>query len=144
MDSAITARRVKIAAAGIWNKHLKTILNHPWKETRRSLLILLPGSVGSTNDLCRLTCITTLGKGKAVPLQAWTGPQGSRRLRPPDFLTSAHEGGKIVSLTHRPPLPPGLTWYSFFFEAESAPWHCQMPWKKPRRYRESITRPFDL
>jgi hypothetical protein len=24
-------------------------------------------------------------KGKAVPLQAWTGPQGSRRLRLPDF-----------------------------------------------------------
>jgi hypothetical protein len=26
-------------------------------------------------------------KGKAVPLQAWTGPQGSRRLRFPDFST---------------------------------------------------------
>ena len=25
------------------------------------------------------------GKGKAIPLQAWTGPQGSRRLRLPDF-----------------------------------------------------------
>jgi hypothetical protein len=25
------------------------------------------------------------GKGKAVPLQAWTGPQGSRRSRLPDF-----------------------------------------------------------
>ena len=27
------------------------------------------------------------GKGKAIPLQAWTGPQGSRRLRFPDFKT---------------------------------------------------------
>ena len=27
------------------------------------------------------------GKGKAVPLQAWTGPEGSRRLRCPDFKT---------------------------------------------------------
>jgi len=27
------------------------------------------------------------GKGKAVPLQAWTGPEGSRRLRFPDFKT---------------------------------------------------------
>ena len=27
------------------------------------------------------------GKGKAIPLQAWTGPQGSRRLRLPDFKT---------------------------------------------------------
>jgi len=25
------------------------------------------------------------GKGKAVPLQAWTGPEGSRKLRVPDF-----------------------------------------------------------
>jgi hypothetical protein len=25
------------------------------------------------------------GKGKAVPLRAWTGPEGSRRLRLPDF-----------------------------------------------------------
>jgi len=24
-------------------------------------------------------------KGKAIPLQAWTGPEGSRKLRLPDF-----------------------------------------------------------
>jgi hypothetical protein len=28
-----------------------------------------------------------LVKGKAVPLQPWTGPEGSRRLRLPDFKT---------------------------------------------------------
>ena len=27
------------------------------------------------------------GKGKAIPLQPWTGPEGSRRLRHPDFKT---------------------------------------------------------
>ena len=27
------------------------------------------------------------GKGKAIPLRAWTGPEGSRRLRLPDFKT---------------------------------------------------------
>jgi len=27
------------------------------------------------------------GKGKAIPLRAWTGPEGSRRLRIPDFKT---------------------------------------------------------
>jgi len=27
-------------------------------------------------------------KGKAIPLQAWTGPEGSRRLRFPDFKTT--------------------------------------------------------
>jgi len=28
------------------------------------------------------------GKCKAIPLQAWTGPEGSRRLRLPDFKTT--------------------------------------------------------
>jgi hypothetical protein len=27
------------------------------------------------------------GKGKAILLQAWTGPEGSRRLKLPDFKT---------------------------------------------------------
>jgi hypothetical protein len=31
--------------------------------------------------------VTSLCKGKAIPLQAWTGPEGSRRLRLPHFLT---------------------------------------------------------
>jgi hypothetical protein len=26
-------------------------------------------------------------KGKAIPLQAWTGPEGSRGLKLPDFKT---------------------------------------------------------
>ena len=26
-------------------------------------------------------------KGKAIPLQAWAGPEGSRKLRLPDFKT---------------------------------------------------------
>ena len=46
---------------------------------------------------------------KAVPLQAWGGPEGPRKLRFPDFMTTAQDGGKVVSLTHRPPLPPGNT-----------------------------------
>jgi hypothetical protein len=46
------------------------------------------------------------GKGKAVPLQAWSGPEGSRKLRFPDYMTTAQDGGKVVSLKHRPPLPP--------------------------------------
>jgi hypothetical protein len=29
------------------------------------------------------------------------------KLRLPDFLTMAQDGGKAVSLTHRPHLPPG-------------------------------------
>jgi len=32
------------------------------------------------------------GKGKAIPLQAWIGPEDPRRLRPPDFKTIYSEG----------------------------------------------------
>ena len=59
--------------------------------------------------LLRLILRTGKGKGKAVPLQAWSGPEGSRKLRFPDFMTTAQDGDKIVSLTHRPPLPPRNT-----------------------------------
>ena len=59
---------------------------------------------------------------KAVPLQARMGPESSRKLRFPDFVIMAQDGGKVVSLTHRPPLPPRkYCWYSFLLEAESTP-----------------------
>jgi len=48
-------------------------------------------------------------KDKAVPLQAWSGPEGSRKLSFPDFMTTAQDSGGVVSLTHQPPLPPGNT-----------------------------------
>jgi len=65
---------------------------------------------------------TCIGKGKAVPLQAWSGPEGSRNLRFPYFMTTAQDGGKVVSLTHRPPLlPRKCSWYSFLLEAETTP-----------------------
>ena len=45
--------------------------------------------------------------GKPVPLKACSGPEGPRKLKFPDFMTMAQEGGKVVSLTHRPHIPPG-------------------------------------
>jgi len=62
-------------------------------------------------NLCRTFRVVTIvkyisKKGKAIPLQAWTGPEGSRRMRLLDFKAMAREGGKVVSPTHRPPLPP--------------------------------------
>ena len=45
-------------------------------------------------------------KDKAIPLQVWSGPQGSRKLRIPDFMTT-QDGREVASLTHRPPLTPG-------------------------------------
>jgi hypothetical protein len=44
---------------------------------------------------------------KAVPLQAWSGPEGFRKLRFSDFMKTAQGGGKVVSLMHRPHLLPG-------------------------------------
>jgi hypothetical protein len=48
-----------------------------------------------------------VSKGKAVLLQVWSGPEGSKKLWFPDFVTTAQDGGKIVSLLHWPPLPTG-------------------------------------
>jgi hypothetical protein len=56
-----------------------------------------------TNKPC-ITQYLFLMKGKEVPLQAWRGPEGCRKLRFPDFVTTAQDGGKFVSLTHRPHL----------------------------------------
>jgi hypothetical protein len=61
---------------------------------------------------CLWTGCLVYGRGilsvdsKTIPVQAWTGLEGSRKLRFLDFMTTAHEGGKVVSLTHRPPLLP--------------------------------------
>jgi hypothetical protein len=52
---------------------------------------------------------------EAVPLQAWSGPEGSRKVRFPDIMKMAQDGGKGVSLTHRPPLPPGNTPGTHFY-----------------------------
>jgi hypothetical protein len=41
----------------------------------------------------------SIGKGKAVPLRAWSGPEGSRKLRFPDYVTTAQDCGKVVTFT---------------------------------------------
>jgi hypothetical protein len=41
----------------------------------------------------------SLNKGStnitAAPLEAWSGPEGSRKLRFPDFMTTAQDGGRV-------------------------------------------------
>jgi len=59
-------------------------------------------------------------RGKAIPLQAWTGPEGFRSLRLPDFKKIGTLSGKVVDPTHRPHLPPRkYSWYLILLEAES-------------------------
>jgi len=36
---------------------------------------------------------------KAVPLQAWRGPEGSRKLRFPDFVPTTQDGGRLSALS---------------------------------------------
>jgi len=55
---------------------------------------------------CHNLRITLNVQGKAIPLQAWSGLEGSRKLRFPEYMTTVQGGGKVVSLMHRPPLPP--------------------------------------
>jgi len=63
---------------------------------------------------CPFLSLQNAVKGKAIPLQAWSGPEVSRKLRLTDFVTTAQNGGKVASLTHWPPLPPGNTPGSHF------------------------------
>ena len=58
-------------------------------------------------------------KGKAVPLQAWTGPGGSRKLRFPNFVTTAQDGGRLSAFRMAAFTLMNFFWYSFLLEAES-------------------------
>ena len=80
-------------------------------------------------------------KGKAIIVQAYTGSEGSRRLRLP---------GKVVSPTHRPPLPSRkYFWHSFLSVAGSPPGPQigrkeYVNEKYRRHHRESRPPPFGL
>ena len=76
---------------------------------RRLNCIDAASGIVTVSHLQRMTIPDSLfyNKGKSVPLQAWSGPEGPRKLRFPDFMTTAQGGGNVVSLTHRPHLPPG-------------------------------------
>jgi len=46
------------------------------------------GDGGGSSNICK-------GKGKTVPLWAWTGRGCSRKLRFPDFVTTAQDVGRL-------------------------------------------------
>jgi hypothetical protein len=60
-------------------------------------------------------------KAKAVLLQAQMDPEGSRKLRFPDFVTTAQDGGRLSALPTGRLYPKKSSWYSFLLQAESTP-----------------------
>jgi hypothetical protein len=47
-------------------------------------------------------------KGKSVPLHAWSSPEGYRKLRSPDFMKTAQDGGKVSALHTGRIYPQGI------------------------------------
>jgi hypothetical protein len=86
-----------------WLQEVQKTCDQPIPTRAATLLSTIPNSAGK--------------KGKAVPLQAWSGPQGSSKLRFPDYVTMAQDGGKVVSRFY----PRKYSWYSFVLVAESTP-----------------------
>ena len=86
-----------------------------WYRHSQSVAVRCTGRPLTESDNTRC-CINTihppddehimLETCRAVPLQAWSGREGSRKLKCPDFMTTAQEVGKVVSPTYRPHLPP--------------------------------------
>ena len=68
-----------------------------------------------------MTLDVTKLKGKAVPSHARRCPEGSRKLRFPDFVTTAQDGGRLSALRTAAFTPRKYSWYSFLLEAESTP-----------------------
>jgi len=88
-------------------------------------------------------------KCKAVTLQAWNGPEGSRNFRFPDYMTMAQEDVEVVSLTHRTSLPQEMLLVLISVRGWIDPRAivrsevlCQ--WKIPMNHLESNPRPSDL
>ena len=91
------------------------------KKLRAKFCTILTTQNTAENNYNITSCISVVVHRllKEIPLQAVRVPGGcsfqiSRQ--------SAHENGKFVSLTQRPPLHPRkYSWYSFLSEADSIP-----------------------
>jgi len=102
---------VQMDVVSFLNIHLKQI-ESPWRRRHK----FLP-NVGTIH----LYWTSNKKEGKSVPLQARSGPEGSRNLSFPDFVATAQDGGRLSALRTGRLCPQEISWYSFLFEAESTP-----------------------
>jgi len=58
---------------------------------------------------------------EAIPIEAWTGPEGSKRLRLPEFVDIRHMKVARLSALNTGIYPRKYSRFSFLFKAESSP-----------------------
>jgi hypothetical protein len=92
-----------------WSQNFRNVDNI-WQVTRRNI----PWASNINLAYWHCKCLLNMSHCKKVKLkQSHYRPRQAlrvlRKLRFPDFMTTAQDGGKVVSLRHRPPLPPGNT-----------------------------------
>ena len=102
------------------NRTGNSLRSHAFHYTRTCVICQHVSDKYSTD--VKIKTVNTRDIFKAIPITGLCGPEGSGRLRLQISRHSAHEGGNVATLTHRPPLPLGISWYSFL-EAESTPEH---------------------
>ena len=122
--------------AGVSAGTARTVHRWPWTRIASFLWILV--------DCVQVMCGRARRSwgSKAIPLQAWSGPEGSRRLRFQDFMTAAQDGGKVVSLYPQEILlvlisvrgwvdPSAVVRSEGFYVNEKFQWH-QLGWNQRR------------
>ena len=70
----------------------KMFISNPLSKILRHFVLRFFPRLRTTNNFIKYS-----KKGKAVPLQALRGPEGSRKLRFLDLVKTAQDGGKVIT-----------------------------------------------
>jgi len=88
----------EIAEVEVFSGVVKSHVCVVWRVVPKVAKALLPFETLDNTQHYFQADLKAVKEGKAVPLQAWTGPEGSRKLRFPDFVTTAQDGGGFSAL----------------------------------------------
>ena len=89
--------------------YLQTLRNY-CSEKKEGDLKLEVLTVLKTKQVYVLQIFSGKGKGKALPLQPWGDPEGPRKLRFPDFMTTVQDGGRLSALRTAAFTPRKYSW----------------------------------